>query len=60
MGDALSSFWGVSSASLVGKKGNVGLAWFICGQKVQESLESSPLMHLLDGLEGKEYNCFRR
>ena len=32
--------------------------WAVCGQETGEGLESSPLMPLLDGLEGKKQGCF--
>ena len=46
--------WGAMGDALLCEKEHPWLAWFFCGQKKRESLESGPPLPDVDHLERKE------
>ena len=52
--DLLFALFGVSWVLPSSIRDSPKLAWFFCGQKVQEGVESCSSSHFLDGLEGEK------
>ena len=46
--------WCVVGPPFISQRDPPWVAWFFCGQEAKKSLESSPFVSLLDGLEGKK------
>ena len=59
MGDIFFFSQGVLGASFVDQRDSSQLAWFVCGQKAQEGLESSSFTHLSDSMKSDESNGLR-